>query len=87
MSWLIYNIESQACKACSPVGSNPDCRCRGPEFKPQPGHIIFVEVDYEIISMADSRTFKGSCQLLVKVCALSNGYPLKRSKPALEQCE
>ena len=26
------------------------------------------------------------CQLLAKVCARSTGYPLRRSKPALEKC-
>ena len=29
---------------------------------------------------------KGSCQLLVKVCAQSTGLPLRRSKPAQEKC-
>ena len=33
------------------------------------------------------RWFKrGSCQLLVKVCARSTGYPRRRSKPAQEKC-
>ena len=29
---------------------------------------------------------KGSCQLLAKVCARSTGLPLRRSKPAQENC-
>ena len=33
------------------VGSASDCRSRGCEFEPQPGHITFMEIDHEIISM------------------------------------
>ena len=29
---------------------------------------------------------KGSCQLLAKICARSNGLPLMRSKHAQEKC-
>ena len=36
----------------STVDSKYDCRARGREFKPKPGHIILMEIDHEIISTA-----------------------------------
>ena len=34
------------------VGNTSECRPRGRDFEPKPGHITFVEIDHEIISTA-----------------------------------
>ena len=36
----------------SAVSRAPDCRSRGRKFESQLDHIIFVEIDHEIISIA-----------------------------------
>ena len=38
-------------RLCSIIGITPDHRSRVHEFEPHPGHISFMQIDHEIISM------------------------------------
>ena len=56
------------------IGRVSDCKSRDREFEPEPGRIILVEIDREIISTAIlslSLVHKGQLSVTgVKVCAL-----------------
>ena len=41
---------SKACWAGSTVSNASDCHSRGRRFLPQPGHVAFAEIGYEMIS-------------------------------------
>ena len=57
----------------------------GHEFESQLSHITFLAIGHKMISMAILSLLL--IQILMKVCALSTGLLLWRSKPAQEQCE
>ena len=57
-------------------GSTSSLQILGPNFKSQLGHIIFVGIDHEIISvviLTISLIQDDGCQLLANVCAQSTG--------------
>ena len=90
-NFLIWS-DSQTCsvKTGFIAGSSPDCRSMGPKSQPQPCHITFVEIDHEKMSTAilqSAVSRREVVSLLVKACALSTGYPLRRSMAAQEQCK
>ena len=82
---LVYCIkpEGRIAGPCSAVNNVSgyrcvsDCRSRGREFDPCPGH-TFVEIDHELIStvifLPSADSFKKDCcQLQAKVCARITG--------------
>ena len=66
------------CAVGNVSGNRCESESRGREIESQPGPVLFLEIDHEIIStvilLPSAESFKkGCCQLQVKVCERSTG--------------